>query len=360
MGCKAPRSEVGETKADTPKLGGTLTGVHTLAKVKSINMKGYSCFLRAAHPDYKQDVYAHQKTVDPQILTLGDVVFFQIHLNSRNMPQAAAPLWKIMGSVPDEFDVALVGTYKGKLEGNTQENGSVFVECAEVEEKFGSKAIIEADVLDDAKIHPGEIIFFDISGTAEDGTPQISTPLWKCCSAEWLAPIGSSEQIRSSLDDVVGTMSVLDQPEEQPREDDMQPPEDSNYDSQPPAPHDPRPARGQEEALRPTPPPAAPPGRKPSPPRDPRRIKTECKEEGQDSSKVLGIPMRGANTASNLKEGDIAVIHSLSSEAGKALNDLKVTIMKVLDTGRMQVRFMPEANRPQDVRLKSANLKLAT
>jgi len=381
MGCNASREQVGETKAETPRPpSGVLTGVHTLARVKSINERGLSSFLQAAHPSYKQDVYAHQKTVDPQILALGDVVFFQIHLNSRNMPQAAAPLWKIMGSVPSEFDVALVGTYKGKLESNPQNNGSVIVECPEVEEKFGSKAVIDADVLEDAKVQPGETIFFDISGTTEEGTPQISTPLWKCCSAEWHLNNSSSEQMRSALDEVVGTSASFDaeMPEEQAPADDVQ---DTNYDSQQAAPHDPRPAKwtpNSQPSHEPTPPETAP--RMASPPRDPRRMEPtppaiaprrnlpldgrttkseQFKAEGQDSSPVLGIPMRAASMGSQLKEGDIAVIHSLSSEAGKQLNDLRVTIMKVLDTGRMQVRFMPEANRPQDVRLKSANLKLA-
>lgn len=58
-----------------------------------------------------------------------------------------------------------------------------------------------------------------------------------------------------------------------------------------------------------------------------------------------------------LREGDKAEIHSLNSEAGKQLNYLKVTVVKVLDTGRVQVRFMPEAQRPQDVRLKAINLR---
>jgi len=57
-----------------------------------------------------------------------------------------------------------VGTFKGKLESQSSANGCVMVESKDVEEKFGSKAIVEADVLEETKIQPGDIIFFDVSG----------------------------------------------------------------------------------------------------------------------------------------------------------------------------------------------------
>merc|ERR1719359_1430309 len=90
----------------------------------------------------------------------------------------------------------MIGSYKGKVR-EVNEDGSANVNCPEVYAEQGSEASLDSEVLIETGVRPGDIIFFDASGTNLEGMPQVSAPLWKSCSEEKWTPIGDRGVDRS-------------------------------------------------------------------------------------------------------------------------------------------------------------------
>merc|ERR1712032_380642 len=97
-----------------------------------------------ACPDsgYENDVYAHKSVVAPEMLELGDVLAFPLHVNARGMPQASSPIFKAVGR-DHESEAAEFGQFLGQVD-RILPNGNGFMKCPQVEAAFGTDAFIHS------------------------------------------------------------------------------------------------------------------------------------------------------------------------------------------------------------------------
>jgi len=135
----------------------------------------------------EHEVYVHRSVAEPVALSVGDLVAFPIHMNSKGLPQASAPFWKQVGWTykgrPIEF-----GRYQG-LVARVLPNGCAFVNCKGVTEKHDRDAYIHQVVMNQCDLVEGNFIAFNVH-ISSMGYPQVSAPCWICCSDnKWMRDI---------------------------------------------------------------------------------------------------------------------------------------------------------------------------
>merc|ERR1712070_302594 len=147
------------------------TGV-AIGRVK-LKRQGFS--LLSSTEALGKDVYAHEKTVHPDLLGPADILAFKSHDEPEwDGPEADKPVWKLFGplSGPSSF-----GMFTGHIN-RVLENGSGFVNCPEAG-LDGHKPFIHKTVMAQCNLQRGDVISFHVH-VNQQGQPQVSTPVWKC------------------------------------------------------------------------------------------------------------------------------------------------------------------------------------
>lgn len=156
--------------------------VGTVSKIDQA--RGFS-YINMPDSGFDRDVWVHKGAVDPSLLQIGDTVSCEIHVNDRGMPQAKAPVWKLLGRMPSSVNQLEMGKHIGKVK-QVVATGAAYVQCPAVREQHGRDAYIGAKLVAEMGISTGDILSFNLN-MRDDGFPQIPLPCWVCLSGErWL------------------------------------------------------------------------------------------------------------------------------------------------------------------------------
>jgi len=207
---KPPSDGMTAVKLATPKRPSAEPPTHLLApkkeaasaqgpvlfgKIKLVNcMKGYS-FIECADVDH--DVFLHQSAANPNDMTKGDVVGFQLKPVGQGKPQAAH-CWKLLstgqavGDKTPDFPryVGSITLLKSNCNGE--------VACDEVQEQQGKKPEVCASLMKSQGLKVGDTIAFDINIGVGDRPEISSATCWKLCEGidaaprQWAAPSAGS------------------------------------------------------------------------------------------------------------------------------------------------------------------------
>mmetsp|Transcript_8523 Transcript_8523/g.20225 ORF Transcript_8523/g.20225 Transcript_8523/m.20225 type:complete len:630 (+) Transcript_8523:51-1940(+) len=156
-------------------------------RVSLVDLDKSVTLVRCPSSSLSRDVYVHQSVADPSVLTLNDVVCFQVHMNSKGLPQASAPFWKRVG-IENTESFARFGEFQG-LVVRSSDTGPFTIECSDVTQLHGRDAVMQEESADLCQLVEGNLICFDVS-VNEGGDPEVIPPCWICCSSEkWVKDI---------------------------------------------------------------------------------------------------------------------------------------------------------------------------
>jgi len=162
----------------------TLDAIH-VGTVRSVDITQRYCMVACAGSGFDHDIYVHDTVVQTEALTAGDVVAFKVTVNGLGLPQAATPLWKLVGP-SGSSETEGFGDFQGKV-GLVLPNGCAFVECMEVSTAYGYDVYANESIMTTCKLVSGDAVAFNLHmGT--NGKPQMLAPVWKCCSNDAWTP----------------------------------------------------------------------------------------------------------------------------------------------------------------------------
>lgn len=176
-----------DAEAEAAGANGAEEQPHFMGYVKTVNAH----FSTLSCPDsgYDTDVHVAKSIADPKTLKVGDTLAFTLELGQNDRPQAAAPVWKLVGPVPAGKPVPL-GEYAGQIR-EVAANGIGLVECPEVSAQQGRDACVLPNVMRECGLAAGDIIAFALHNASR---PQISSPCWKSLSLDyWMQRTGPEE-----------------------------------------------------------------------------------------------------------------------------------------------------------------------
>eukprot|EP00927_Polykrikos_kofoidii_P062266 TRINITY_DN57078_c0_g1_i1.p1 TRINITY_DN57078_c0_g1~~TRINITY_DN57078_c0_g1_i1.p1 ORF type:complete len:547 (-),score=71.01 TRINITY_DN57078_c0_g1_i1:376-1965(-) len=139
-------------------------------------------------PDYGADVQMHVSVVEFGSISPLDTLAFKIHVSPKGVPQASAPVWKLAGS--EEGAPRYFGDFLGKV-GPITSKGNSWLESPQAEAVHGSAPWVHQSVIQQCGLWPGCVIAFS-AHLNKSGMPQVTAPVWICCSAEkWVPELGT-------------------------------------------------------------------------------------------------------------------------------------------------------------------------
>lgn len=128
----------------------------------------------------EHDVFVNGSVASPGRLKKHDVVAFKINVNCDGLPEAAPPLWKLVGWSGRE--PPRLGEFVGYLRTSAQ-TGRSHVECADVASTHGCEAEIHEKVMEFCGLSAGDIVAFSVK-ISPAGKPHVLAPCWKCCTED--------------------------------------------------------------------------------------------------------------------------------------------------------------------------------
>mmetsp|Transcript_39013 Transcript_39013/g.107432 ORF Transcript_39013/g.107432 Transcript_39013/m.107432 type:complete len:558 (-) Transcript_39013:103-1776(-) len=147
---------------------------------KSFPDRGYSLVLTDPSNE-NNTIYVPHTVASPNILSEGQPVAFKVHMNQTGS-QAASPMWRLVGEV-EEGSAVNWGEFHGQVRGpRLLPNGSGFMQCQQVRDKYGLDAFISSDIASQCGLQPMDVVQFSLA-INERGEPQVLAPMWKQCIA---------------------------------------------------------------------------------------------------------------------------------------------------------------------------------
>jgi len=151
-----------------------------MGTVKAANsVRGFS-IVECPDSGFEHDVFVHPSVAHPQVLSVNDVVAFQIGVSLRGLPQARPPLWKLVGW--NRHDPPRLGEFVGHVR-QVLLGGGAFIDCPEVTRTHGHDVFVNESVMSLCDLAMGDTIAFNVQIGAE-GRPQMPSPCWKCCTED--------------------------------------------------------------------------------------------------------------------------------------------------------------------------------
>lgn len=171
-----------------------------IGKVRFVDATSGGSWVECAPEAGVSSVFVQDKLVThPKSVAVGDVLAFLVANAQDGSPQAASPVYKMVGGQPQWPGPP--GEFVGKVVSPMTANGNAFMECPEVKACFGKDAFIHSSVLLQCGLEGTEVIRFNLH-INHAGMPQVSAPVWVRISDAWPTP-----SFAQSSQNVVGNAS---------------------------------------------------------------------------------------------------------------------------------------------------------
>eukprot|EP00929_Paragymnodinium_shiwhaense_P020274 TRINITY_DN13575_c0_g1_i1.p1 TRINITY_DN13575_c0_g1~~TRINITY_DN13575_c0_g1_i1.p1 ORF type:complete len:624 (+),score=180.42 TRINITY_DN13575_c0_g1_i1:132-2003(+) len=121
------------------------------------------------------DIFADHTACDPQEVKVGDYVACGVDASS-GTAVATAGVWKLYGVREPVPDLKFAENH-GRIK-RIQPAGSAFVECGNVQARYGRECYIHSTLITEAGLKEGDAVAFKVH-VSPAGLPQLSAPFWR-------------------------------------------------------------------------------------------------------------------------------------------------------------------------------------